>query len=45
MININNKTLRGDHIINVKYKYPTDINKRQEELLKEFSEIEEEKNN
>ena len=45
MININNKTLRGDHIINVKYKYPTDINKRQEELLKDFSEIEEEKNN
>ena len=34
--NIRNNSYRGDHLVEVVYKYPTDINEKQEQLLKEF---------
>lgn len=36
----NNKNLRGDHIVVIKYKYPTEISEEQEKLLKEFDKLE-----
>ena len=35
-----NLHMRGDHIIVVKYKYPTEISKEQEKLLKDFDKLE-----
>ena len=35
-----NNNKRGDHIVVVKYKYPTEISKEQEKLLKEFDKLE-----
>jgi molecular chaperone DnaJ len=35
----NNNNLRGDHIVIIKYKYPTEITEEQEKLLKEFDNL------
>lgn len=39
--NLSQNSFRGDHLINVVYKYPKELTKRQEELLKEFCDIQE----
>lgn len=42
--NIRNNNLRGDHIVTIRYIYPQNLTEEQEKLLKEFNEIEKNKN-
>ena len=40
---LRNNSMRGDQIVRIIVKTPTDLNKRQKELLKEFQDIDQEK--